>query len=368
MKRDPKVELMRIIACAIVIGVHTCLPSIVNGVPDTSRVFISCLLADGVAIFWLINGFFLFKNESYSRLMRHTARHILLPMLLISAFTFYFGDWIAEGNTLIQGFDHTMEEYIALLNGLLSWSNAVPGMGHLWYLYVYVLLMLFFPVLKSFADYLGADSGREKIFLLISAALLLVNDISSNKFCSFSHHSLNACFPAAIEVLWGYILYKHREYFVKKYFMVIGLLGFVCLNVARLFIQMHNYRLDITNTTVLYWYTLVGVLCAICIALFCLSTGMIKEKKTKINALICFLASHTMNIYLFHILVRNLLYRYGIRNILQEKIFRSEQKFISETIYSAALIFVIFIVSLAVSIAVKMPGDIMQKFIYGKDK
>lgn len=46
MKKNPKAELMRIIAYATVIGPHIYLPSIVNDSPDTSRVLLP--------IFWLM--------------------------------------------------------------------------------------------------------------------------------------------------------------------------------------------------------------------------------------------------------------------------------------------------------------------------
>ena len=58
MKRNPSVELMRIFACLVVVGVHTCLSAVSGDSVDKGRLFISCLLADGVAVFWIIMGFF----------------------------------------------------------------------------------------------------------------------------------------------------------------------------------------------------------------------------------------------------------------------------------------------------------------------
>lgn len=52
MKRNPSIELCRLLACLIVIGVHTSLSAAVNEHSwDTFRLFLNCLLADGVAIF-----------------------------------------------------------------------------------------------------------------------------------------------------------------------------------------------------------------------------------------------------------------------------------------------------------------------------
>ena len=59
-KRDSAVELLRIIACFMVICVHVSLTDFIGNRADGGRIYISCLCADGVAIFLLITGFFLF--------------------------------------------------------------------------------------------------------------------------------------------------------------------------------------------------------------------------------------------------------------------------------------------------------------------
>lgn len=61
-ERDVSIELVRIIACLIIVGVHTLLSAQINGSYSNRRIFLSCLFADGVAIFWMISGCFLFQN------------------------------------------------------------------------------------------------------------------------------------------------------------------------------------------------------------------------------------------------------------------------------------------------------------------
>ena len=63
--KDLGVELARIFGCLIVISCHTVPPIKIDGIPVFSRVFLSCLFGDGVAVFWLILGFFLFQNKNY---------------------------------------------------------------------------------------------------------------------------------------------------------------------------------------------------------------------------------------------------------------------------------------------------------------
>ena len=64
MKRNPSVELMRIIACLIVLACHCNLLLNVSEPHAFYRNFITGILCDGVTIFWMITGFFIFNNKS----------------------------------------------------------------------------------------------------------------------------------------------------------------------------------------------------------------------------------------------------------------------------------------------------------------
>lgn len=70
-KQDTRVQLIRIFACMMVIGCHIRLSAITtDGLVDKSILFISGFFDDGVAIFFLIMGFFLFKNENVGKLLK----------------------------------------------------------------------------------------------------------------------------------------------------------------------------------------------------------------------------------------------------------------------------------------------------------
>ena len=68
--RDISVEILRIIAILFVIGTHLKQGFYIDGQLDFMRVFIACLVGDGVAVYWAILGFFYFtgKNISYTLL------------------------------------------------------------------------------------------------------------------------------------------------------------------------------------------------------------------------------------------------------------------------------------------------------------
>lgn len=62
-KRNPSIEFYRILGSLIVIGVHSIalIPKKRNY--EGTIFFIKSIFADGVAIFWFILGFYLFKNK-----------------------------------------------------------------------------------------------------------------------------------------------------------------------------------------------------------------------------------------------------------------------------------------------------------------
>lgn len=361
MSRNPAVELMRIFACLIVVGVHTCLSAVSDGDIDIGRQFIACLLADGVAVFWLIMGFFVFRNQDYRKLLVHTLKGIGIPMVVLSFFAFYFGPCIMEGRPIRTGFIHSADEYAEVLKKLISWSNPVNGIGHLWYLYVYIMVISIFPCLKCFTDYLDEDSRRIKIFLIASVSFFVLNDISDNALASFSHHSINALIPASIEVIWGHFLYRYRKLFQKKKYIILSMFAFVGANLVRTLIQMSRYDLPDNNNCILYWYSSIGLFCAISITVFCFSA--IDQKNSFLNRMICRIASYTFLIYLLHPIVRNALRTHGFQDWLYELIFRWNDSFMADVLYTILILLSVFLVSFLISYILKMVKKSVESII-----
>ncbi|MCI9635460.1 MAG: acyltransferase [Hungatella sp.] len=349
-KRDISVELARILASMIVIGVHSCLSVYYDGACAQNRVFIACLFADGVAVFWLIMGGFLFKNTCYKALIQRTLISTAIPMVCFSIVIFYLSGWILEGKTILQSIIHTKEEYIAILNNLLAWDNPIPYLGHLWYLYVYFIIILIWPVLKSFVNYLDGSVERTKYFLFISFIYLVINDISDNRLAVFSHHSINAAVPAAIEVIWGHILYKNKARFSKMNVFIYSIICFIVLNVFRTKVQFERYSIGQGNH-ILYWYTCIGLICAICLLVCCF--GLVRKIKCNGTKVISFLAEHTFNVYLIHPLVITKMQCYSIQDNLYRYIVGNNKTDMGEYIYTLILVILIFGISIGLSCTFK---------------
>lgn len=362
MKRNPSIELCRLLACLIVIGVHTSLSAAVNEHSwDTFRLFLNCLLADGVAIFFMITGAFLFNND-YCRLLKKTLKHIIIPLIIFSIIGFYCFDWLFDKQPL--SLHIAASKYIDTFRTLLSWQNPISHSVHLWYLYVYILVILIYPLLKAFVDYLDADTNRTKIFLIGTFIFLIMNDISSNSLGTFSHHSINALVPASIEIIWGHILYKYQKIFTRKLAIPVSIFLFFSLNYLRSLIQLHRYSLETPNNYILFWYSSIGIICASAIFIFCFSVIKAPVPSNIIQKFICWLASYTFPVYLIHIPIRDLLATYNVPTMLNHFMFSHFSEFIADILYNSSIVLIIFVICLIISILFRNIKKLLNKVIH----
>ena len=366
MKKDPAVELARIFGCLLVVGVHCWINNFGVAIQSKSGTYIACIFADGVAVFWIISGFFMYKNYSYKQTLKRTIKSIVIPMLLLSVAMFFVLNNYLNGNGW-HFILHSKDDYKWILNSLLIWTNPVDRLGHFWYLYVYILLMLCSPVIAAFIKYLEEDTKREKIFLVLTFLLLVWNDLSNNQMGRFEHHAFAGAFPAAIESVWGYLLYKYRDRLRKRRYIFISVGAFLGLNVLRMAIQLGRYhRIQDTATYILYWFSSIGLLCAICVIVFSFA-AIHSRKATVVNRVICWLASYTFSIYLLHPVVNSFLDMYEVRSRLSEALLKFHIGGVGkEILYMICIIFIVVSICLAISCVLRGCKMAMVRVVSGK--
>ena len=366
MKKDPAVELARIFGCLLVVGVHCWINNFGVAIQSKSGTYIACIFADGVAVFWIISGFFMYKNYSYKQTLKRTIKSIVIPMLLLSAAMFFVLNNYLNGNGW-HFILHSKDDYKWILNSLLIWTNPVDRLGHFWYLYVYILLMLCSPVIAAFIKYLEEDTKREKLFLVLTFLLLVWNDLSNNQMGRFEHHAFAGAFPAAIESVWGYLLYKYRDRLRKRRYIFISVGAFLGLNVLRMAIQLGRYhRIQDTATYILYWFSSIGLLCAICVIVFSFA-AIHSRKATVVNRVICWLASYTFSIYLLHPVVNSFLDMYEVRSRLSEALLKFHIGGVGqEILYMICIIFIVVSICLAISCVLRGCKMAMVRVVSGK--
>lgn len=366
MKKDPTVELVRIFGCLLVVGVHCWINNFGVAIQSKSGTYIACIFADGVAVFWIISGFFMYKNYSYKQTLKRTVKSIVIPMLLLSAVMFFVLNNYLNGNGW-HFILHSRDDYKWILNSLLIWTNPVDRLGHFWYLYVYILLMLCSPVIAAFIKYLEEDTKREKLFLVLTFLLLVWNDLSNNQMGRFEHHAFAGAFPAAIESVWGYLLYKYRDRLRKRRYIFISAGAFLGLNLLRMAIQLGRYhRIQDAATYILYWFSSIGLLCAICVIVFSFA-AIHSRKATVVNRAICWLASYTFSIYLLHPVVNSFLDIYEVRSRLSEALLKFHIGGVGkEILYMICIIFIVVSICLAISCVLRGCKMAMVRVVSGK--
>ncbi len=317
-KRNTAIELMRIVGCLCVIACHINPGPLKHGVAYNSQIFITCLIADGVAMFWFITGCFLFREDfNYQNTLSHFGKKVGIPVGIFSLFIFYFYDFVISGASIFESLNHPLSDYKTLIICIAKLVVPIKRSGHLWFLVAYFLLLLISPALNAFALYLRKSNKRENIFLALSFIGLTINTLTNNVTFAFSHHGLNAMIPGAIIVLWGDIFYRRwnkrpsSAYFHQLLVALVALVGIVCINVARTAFQHRAYLQGLDHTVALFWYSPFGVLVTLCIFILCTSSIQ-QNAHPRLESIICAVASLTFPIYVIHNFVIDMLNTYGI--------------------------------------------------------
>ena len=208
MKRDINVEILRIIAILFVIGTHLKQGFYIDGSLSFVRVFIACLVGDGVAVYWAILGFFYFTGGdiSYVRRVGRAIKRIVFPLFIYSIIAFYFYDFIFEHKDLVL--THSFADYKKLIfDGFIKGRIVTPVKisYHLWFLYVYFLVILLYPALKGFyCEFFKNNSFKEDLKIVILLFfVLMINDLTLNSLLKVSHSGISGVVGASFFVFLG---------------------------------------------------------------------------------------------------------------------------------------------------------------------
>ena len=357
-EKDPGIELSRILACMIVIGVHTVLPYSFSNGYDFGRTLIAMFFADGVGIFWMITGAFLFNTpaDQHKKLLRKSFLKIFIPAIVISFIWFYFHDYFANDVSLLDSVSHSSDDYKSIIHKLIRWNSFANG--SLWYVYAYMFVIACYPVLKLFVDWLDKNKRRIISFLLITFVLLIINDITHNELFQFSHHSLNAVVPASLLIIYGHIFYLYRNVIldnriIGKCSCVISAALFFLVNFIRTYIQISRINRGYNDKYIMYWYTSLGIVAAVCVLIFSLAVLKSSPGDGGAIKIINVIGSNTFYIYLFHLMIRDALNGHGFAGFLNGLI---TEKFsinsIGELLYSVIYILTVFVICLCISLFV----------------
>ena len=356
-KRNYVVDVIRIIACLIVIGNHCCLQAFNEyySQVDWSRLFEKCFLTDGVPLFFMITGFFIVNGRNYKKIWKSTLIRVLLPTFIYVIFVQVFYMFIVNKesflwciknsfyNLNIQGIIRT------ILTGNLVHINSLCE--HLWYIFSYIKIIICVPIIWLLCKEQDTSKLARRIIIGFGIVSSLIIDIQ--RFYIIPGigkiRVLELVDREILYVLFGYEIFINKDKISnnKKVFYLSSVI-FILINVIRYKVEQHYMVINsfyniIGRENFIEWqYSIISMISSV--SLFCLIYSGLTIKSKKLKSIILFISNKTFGIYLIHyiILAKVDLYKFDKLGRLPE-----------ELIYLFLSILITFISSLAIVTIIK---------------
>lgn len=361
--KDINVELLRVIACLMVIVTHV-RPMIISAdlrVMD-SVLLMQTLAAPAVGIFFLIAGFFAPRSSNFLRSWKKYLCSVLLPAILLAIATDYLEDWIQGSSGIIR----------SIMEGDLYWSlrnvfeclislDAGPfGLynAHLWYVFTYMLIMLFLPVMCVLARH--ADRRVLWFFAILVSYRLIIVDIETLTGSLFRIYQTSILPPELAIFMLGYLVYSGlAPYRGKRLTTMAAALSLVLIFSAMFIFQRKLYTdmlaepsvdvaaLNTSSPYFLTWVSGLSVLAAIALTILVLSLPLKGERLARI---LDFAGELTYPVYLVHFPILAKLITSGLQLKLYERFSGSGA---GELIYTVLMTIIVYVLSMLLSVAVR---------------
>ena len=281
ISRDLNVELLRIIACLMVIMIHV-RPFPFSGTTLRDAViFINVINGPAVAAFFLISGFFISKKQTLSHIILRFLNGVILPT---AVFVFCLGlirPWIdTPGMSLLDSIltSQPLTVLSDMLQGFLAFDTVRFGIyaDHLWYIFSYASIMFWMPVILTLVKH--DESTVLKLMLLIGAFHYTLVNLSALVVLPFGIYLPESMGKPALYSVAGYLFYSwikkvratEQPHTKNKRLPILFLLMFIILSTILFFLQKHVYiqglmmgkSVDELNTDY-YFTSWSGLLCSL---------------------------------------------------------------------------------------------------------
>lgn len=316
-KRDLSVELARIVACLMVVGVHNCLDYTVNGQILFKRLFVNTLTTPGVTIFWLITGFFIMNND-YVHSLKKTILKLWLPAIIISCISLFCYDLFRYLTGALSSLNSIPEYVLIFFKGIFSFRNFAPSSYHFWFIYIYLFVIIISPLLIKIISFIKSSKKMEIISYVLLIISLGINDYYDNSVFNFGQHYISGLIPASLFVIFGALIYDDLDEIINnRYINCVSLIALpILLVIADSYVIYYKQSLGI-STYITRWFSLNSLLFACLIILLCKKVYNHIQNEDVDNA-IAFLSKYTLYIYIFHPYILKIVSHIKIYNIYAE--------------------------------------------------
>ena len=313
-KRDISVELIRVVACLLVVAVHLSL-QVFNqyySQVDWSRLFEKCFFTDGVPLFFMITGFFIANGRSYKKTWKSVGKRILLPVGIYVLFAQIFYMFITNKQSIMWCLQNAINNLNlqGILRAILTGDvvNINSLCAHLWYIFSHIKIVIWMPVLWLICKNEDTPNLARRMIMGFGIFSFVIQDIQ--KFVLIPDTAIKIFTmvdPTILYVLFGYELFVNKDKIKKnKKLCIISLVLFVLANVAKYKLEMqymviNNYYDIVGRSSFLEWkYTSLNIISSICLFMALYSFEIKSERFSKI---ISWLSDKTFGVYLVHYLL-----------------------------------------------------------------
>lgn len=321
------IELLRILACILVIGSHYCMNHrfLADGVSNN----IATVLMDSFThacpqVFFIITGFYMFgKDKTLPQVFKYIIVKILVPTYIVIFVANLLNDFVLGNASLWQCIVELRVDWNGFFHTVIHWANSGVNAFHLWFMFSLAQVYLLYPLLKLICKDDQSVNGIRRYVLIISILSLSVKPTIDAVL------GTSIAFVPYIFLVWPviYILlgYEIRQLYYKVLepnqgrfiYWFSGLALFVagCLLTFAL-----SYYVDIGNNgeysqIFLELHMFPLFIATIGLTLFGLSVHI---PRGKIANAIQFIGSKTFVAYLLHVLIQRRLITLGLETKMAE--------------------------------------------------
>lgn len=322
-KKNINIELIRVVACFFVVAIH--LLTARMGPQNITTHYIKIILIIAVPLFWIVTGYYIFTDKKpYFKKVKKTITGILVPALIVMFFSQVFSSWILCKTSFLYCIKHPQFNS-SVFRGLLGWYCSGTLVSHLWYIFAYLRLILFFPLFRYICRNSKTENKIRRAYLLLFFVQAIISNIQYIVLPIFNIKSgINIPMPFDANifyVLLGYEinLFINREKndsnktLINYRIIFAGVVGFLATVLGFTAIYICK-KLGLDTVYFLSLKTCISMVLSVCVFYIIMH---IKIKKC-FNAIIIYLSKNSFYIYLIHMIVEKKLTKiYWLKNYMK---------------------------------------------------
>lgn len=359
------VEMIRILATFIVIMVHTASWYVAGGKMLNAQAMIYAFLQDAVPVFWYIMGMFLFREgNTFKKNIVRTVTRVLLPALVLVVVVAVLAPWLEGKSSFVSCLSLAHVDWLKILGSIGRGSaSGLPLGGHLWFVFSYAGIILWFPLLRYVCvDEPNANRVRRYLLALVIAAEA-VSDLQ--QFVALPTGNLQVFTILDSNLLYvvlGYELSLRLETLRRnrKLVMAVGFGAFVLANAARFLITRWFFDRGNANTAFMHIEHLISVVSSLGLMSALL---MIEPRGEKLNRLILKLSGYSFPVYLLHRAVYTRLNAWGVRALVYDALSANA---ITKVVATVSYGLIVFAVSFALAVVCRIVFRFGKTIVLGK--